>query len=73
MVTTRRPTRRVPNGKLVSLVEAADEFSVCVKTIRRRIADGTVTGYKVGRVIRVDLDELRRTLVMTMPSAGQIR
>ena len=69
MATNRRHPARIPRGSLVSLADAAKEFSVCTKTIRRRIANGTVTGYKVGRVIRVDLDELRQTLVITMPSA----
>ena len=69
MSTNRRATTRVPSGKLVALADAAAEFGVCTKTIRRRIADGTVTGYKVGRVIRVDLEELRRSLVVTIPTA----
>lgn len=69
MTTNRRQALRVPRGRLVSLTDAAMEFSVCTKTIRRRIANGTVTGYKVGRVIRVDLDELRQALLVTMPSA----
>ncbi len=68
MTTNRLRSARVPSGRLVSLADAAAEFSVCTKTIRRRIANGTVTGYKVGRVIRVDLDELRRALVVTMPA-----
>ena len=69
MSANRPATTRVPSGKLVTLADAAAEFSVCTKTIRRRIADGTVTGYKVGRVIRVDLEELRRSLVITIPTA----
>ena len=69
MVANRRQAPRVPSGRLVSLADAAMEFSVCTKTIRRRIADGTVTGYKVGRVIRVDANELRQALLVTMPSA----
>lgn len=73
MVTRRRQSTRPPTGRLVTLVEAAQEFSVCTKTIRRRIATGTITGYKVGRVIRVDLDELRRELVVQMPSARRAR
>ena len=70
MSTNRRATTRVPSGRLVALSDAAAEFSVCTKTktIRRRIADGTVTGYKVGRVIRVDLEELRRALVIKIPT-----
>ncbi|MEU2200571.1 excisionase family DNA-binding protein [Isoptericola sp. NPDC019482] len=66
-----RPTGR---GRLVALAVAADELSVSVKTVRRRIADGTVTGYRVGRLIRVDLDELRDRLAVAMPAArGRFR
>jgi len=56
------------HGRLVDLAVAADEFSVSVKTVRRRIADGTVTGYRVGRLIRVDLDELRERLAVAIPT-----
>ena len=44
--------------RLVSLAQAADEYGVHPRTIRRRISDGTITGYKLGRLIRVDLDEV---------------
>jgi excisionase family DNA binding protein len=57
------------HGRLVDLAAAAEELSVSVKTVRRRIADGTVTGYRVGRLIRVDLDELRERLAVVMPAA----
>lgn len=30
--------------KLVSLAEAAEQFGISVKTLRRRISDGTVRG-----------------------------
>ena len=65
----RRDT--VPNStsRLVPLAEAAEHFHVSVKTLRRRIADGTITGYRVGRLIRVDLDELRRRLVVKIPAS----
>jgi len=59
------------HGKLVALADAAEEFSVAVKTIRRRIADGTVTGYRVGRLIRVDLDELRERLAVVIPATAR--
>jgi excisionase family DNA binding protein len=72
-MTQHRPiaarTRAQHRGPLVALAVAADEFGVSTKTIRRRIADGTVTGYRVGRLVRVDLDELRTALVSTIPSA----
>lgn len=54
--------------QLVSLAEAAEQFGVSVKTIRRRIADGTVHGYRVGRLIRVDLNELQQQLLVEIPS-----
>lgn len=65
-------TRPETSGrKYVSLVIAAEEFGVSVKTLRRRIADGTVHGYLVGRLIRVDLDELRQRLVVEIPAVNR--
>ena len=60
------PTRLVP------LADAAEYFHVSVKKLRRRIADGTIAGYRVGRLIRVDLDELTQSLVVTIPSARSV-
>jgi excisionase family DNA binding protein len=60
---------RQPRGQLIPLMEAADEFSVSVKTLRRRIADGTVHGYRIGRLIRVDRGELRSTLLVPIVSS----
>lgn len=56
--------------KLVSQVQAAEYLGCSTKTIRRRIADGTLTGYKVGRThtIRVDQEELD-TILRPIPSA----
>lgn len=45
--------------RLVSIMQAAEYAACSPKTIRRRIADGSLTGYRMGkRMIRVDLDEL---------------
>lgn len=67
-----RAGRAVPaltrDSQLVSLDVAAEAFGVSVKTIRRRIAEGRVAGYRIGRLIRVDLDELREALLIPMPS-----
>jgi excisionase family DNA binding protein len=53
----------LPN--LATLDDAAKAFSVSTRTIRRRIADGTVTGYRLGpRLIRVDMDELALALAV---------
>ena len=45
--------------RLASLQVGAEYAGVHVNTLRRRIAEGAVTGYRFGpRLIRVDLDEL---------------
>lgn len=65
----RRTRSEQPVQHLASLSEAAEQFGVSVKTLRRRIADGTIRGYRVGRLIRVDLHELRDRLLIEMPSS----
>lgn len=45
--------------RLVSIAETAAYASVNPRTIRRRIADGTLNAYRLGpRLIRIDLDEV---------------
>ena len=56
--------------RLVSIDQAARLVDVSPRTIRRRIADGSLTGYRFGpRVIRVDLDEVE-SLLTRIPTAG---
>ena len=56
---------------LTSIAEAAAAFDVTPKTIRRRIADGTITGYRVGpKLLRVDLGEIEAKLIRQVPAAG---
>jgi excisionase family DNA binding protein len=62
-----RPDAR--GSRLTSLAEAAEQLGISVKTLRRRISDGTIRGYRVGRLIRVDPDELREHLLTEIPSA----
>ncbi|MDR7381272.1 excisionase family DNA-binding protein [Promicromonospora iranensis] len=64
-----RAKKSMPSGQLVSLATAADDLSVSVKTIRRRIADGSVRAYRIGRLIRIDLDETRTALLVPMSNA----
>ena len=53
----------------LSLEEAAEVMSLSVKTIRRRVADGTIPAYQCGkRPIRIRLDELEAAL-RRIPSA----
>lgn len=56
--------------RLVPITVGADSVHVSSKTIRRRIADGSLTGYRLGpRLIRIDLDELD-ALMRPMPTAA---
>lgn len=58
--------------RLASINQAAEYAAVSTKTIRRRIADGTLTGYRMGsRIIRVDLDELDSLLREIPTTDGQ--
>ncbi len=51
-----------PNKYLVSLAAAAEYADVDPRTIRRWIASGRITAYRVGpRLIKVDLNELIAT------------
>ena len=53
----------------LSLDQAAEVMSLSVKTIRRRIADGTIPAYQCGkRPIRIRLDDLEAAL-RRIPSA----
>jgi excisionase family DNA binding protein len=66
MARTAEPPRRFS-----SMDRAAQLANVSTKTIRRRIADGSITGYRFGpRVIRVDLDEVE-SLFKRMPAADR--
>jgi len=41
------------------LVSASHYSGLCTKTLRRRIADGSLPGYRIGsRTIMVDLDDV---------------
>jgi excisionase family DNA binding protein len=62
------PTNPKYRLRLVSLSEAADAFGISVKTIRRPIADGAIDGYRVGRLIRVDLNEVQDRLAIRIPT-----
>jgi excisionase family DNA binding protein len=52
-----------PAKRLVDLGEAAAYAACCRETIRRRIADGTLHGYRLGkRLLRVDLNDIDAAL-----------
>lgn len=65
-------TRSTPRAsrRLISLPDAAEYAGVHPRTLRRYIAAGRLTGYRLGpRVIRIDADELD-ALLTPVPSAG---
>jgi len=44
---------------LISLTEAADRLGVHVRTLRRYIAQGRITGHRVGpRLVKLDVAEV---------------
>lgn len=58
-----------PQRRFVTQQTAAESLDVSVKTVRRWIAEGTLTGYRVGgRIIRVDAEEVA-ALARPIPSA----
>jgi len=58
-----------PERRYVRLEDAAARLACDPKTIRRRIADGELTGYRLGRLVRVDLAEVD-TLLTRIPTGG---
>jgi excisionase family DNA binding protein len=47
----------------------SEQYGVSEKTLRRYIAEGKITGYRLGpRLIRVDLDEIE-ALLKPIPAA----
>jgi excisionase family DNA binding protein len=58
MTATANSPRRASTRRLASIADAADYAACSGKTIRRRIADGTIRAYRLGkRSVRVDLDD----------------
>ncbi len=63
-------TRRESLPTYLTLAEAARVTQQSVKTIRRRVSDGTLPAYRLGpRSIRVRLDELE-AVARRIPAAG---
>ncbi len=59
-----------PVPRYASIQAAAEYADVSIKTVRRWISHGVLTGYRIGpRLIRVDLNELDSEL-RPIPTAG---
>ena len=55
--------------ELATLAEAAEYLGLSVRTVRRWVADGRITGYRIGpRHIRVDLNEINNGVIATIPT-----
>lgn len=68
-----RPTTKAPTRTLLTLTDAAEMLGVCTRTIRRYIADGRLTGYRVGpTLLRVDRAEVD-ALATPIPTTGGAR
>lgn len=61
------------NVHLVPLNDAAAHLNVSTKTLRRRSADGSITGYRIGRLVRVDLEEVTERLLIAIPTVRGAR
>ena len=61
----------MPRGKRFASVQIGAQYSgLSEKTLRRYIADGRLTGYRLGaRLLRIDLNELD-ALFKAIPTAG---
>lgn len=55
---------------LVPIDVAAEHLGVCTRTIRNYIAEGRLTGFRVGRLIRLDAAEVD-ALARPIPTAGR--
>ncbi len=56
-----------PARRYASLAKAAEYADCNERTLRRHIASGELTGYRLGRVYRVDLNELDAWLTLSRP------
>lgn len=65
MSTTKRLHR-----ELASPAEIAEHFGLNPKTVRRRIADGTLPAFRVGRRIRIDVAAAEAALMAPMNAAA---
>ena len=53
----------VSQRRLISTTKAADLLDVSPGSIRQYIADGKLTGYKVGRLIKVDANQVDALII----------
>jgi excisionase family DNA binding protein len=76
--TPSRAARDLENhgrpSQWVTIAAAAQRLGLSTKSIRRRIADGTLPAYRVGpRLIRLDLLDVDRLMLRPIPTAKAAR
>ncbi|MGH2617196.1 MAG: DNA-binding protein [Thermomicrobiales bacterium] len=55
---------------LAGITTAAARYDVSPKTVRRHIAEGRLTGYRIGpRLLKVDITEADAVYLQTIPTA----
>jgi excisionase family DNA binding protein len=62
--------------RYVTIAETAEYLQVSDRTVRRLIADGELTGYRMGRsrrTIRVDLNEVDEQLMRPLNAPPRVR
>jgi excisionase family DNA binding protein len=58
-------------SKMVSIATAADHYGVSRQTVRRWIASGKITAYRVEpRLIRIDFEEIEAKIIHTVPTVN---
>ena len=68
---TTKPNRTT-SRHMISLEEAAEIIGCHPRTIRRRISEGQLTGYRMGlRILRVDQTEVEN-LLRPIPTGGAL-
>jgi excisionase family DNA binding protein len=58
----------MPRPRYLPLAVVADEYGICTKTLRRRIAEGTLPAFRVCGQVRIREDDLPK-LVRRIPTA----
>lgn len=70
-----RQTKTTPrHGQLATVEVGGERTGLHPRTLRRAISAGELTGYKFGRALRIDLDELDRWIASkAVPNARSSR
>ena len=69
-VQASAPNGMSPRPDWVTIAVAAERLGLSAKSVRRRIADGTLPAYRIGpRLIRLDSADVDRLLPRRIPAA----